>query len=192
MLGPAAGADLDAQGDELIRRAMNGDEAAFALVFRTLQPPLMRYLRGRFGGAVEDIAAETWAAVAKDLHRFRGDFGDFRAWMFTIARARGLDEARRRPLRPVPAAELPETRLHPSAETSALDRIEERDVLALVRLLPTDQADAVLARVVAGLDVAAAAAMLNKSPVAVRVNTHRGLRRLASLLDPPSRKAAAR
>ena len=48
--------------------------------------------------------------------------------------------------------------------------------------LSADQADAVLLRVVAGLDVAEVAGIMGRSPGAVRVLCHRALRRLAPLL----------
>ena len=56
--------------------------------------------------------------------------------------------------------------------------------LTLVRRLPPDQADAVLLRVVADLDVASVARILHKNEGAVRVLTHRGLHRLAELASP--------
>jgi DNA-directed RNA polymerase specialized sigma24 family protein len=55
--------------------------------------------------------------------------------------------------------------------------------LALIASLPTGQAEAVLLRVVMGLDSNAAAAVLRKRPGAARVVAHRGLRRLADLLS---------
>lgn len=49
--------------------------------------------------------------------------------------------------------------------------------------LPRDQAEAVLLRHVAGLDVPTTAMVLGKHPGAVRVAVHRGLKRLAAVLD---------
>ena len=69
----------------------------------------------------------------------------------------------------------------------------ERAVDLIGRLAP-DQAEVVLLRVVADLDVAATARVVGKSRGAVRVLTHRGLRRLATLLDQepvPDRTPAA-
>ena len=54
--------------------------------------------------------------------------------------------------------------------------------VALVAGLSRDQAEAVALRVIAGLDTAAVARLLGKSPGAVRVALHRGLRVLAA--DP--------
>ena len=54
--------------------------------------------------------------------------------------------------------------------------------LALVRWLPDDQADAVLLRIVADMDVSQVAAVMGRSEGAVRVLVHRGLHRLRDLI----------
>lgn len=54
--------------------------------------------------------------------------------------------------------------------------------LALIGQLPQDQAEAVLLRIVMGLDAAAAGRVLGKRAGAVRTAAYRGLRRLAELL----------
>jgi len=48
--------------------------------------------------------------------------------------------------------------------------------------LPAIQAEVILLRVVAGLDTDTVAQLTGRSPGAVRVAVHRGLRRLARLL----------
>ena len=53
----------------------------------------------------------------------------------------------------------------------------------LIATLPPDQAEAVLLRVVVGLDATAAGQVLGKRSGAVRTAAHRGLRRLAHLLE---------
>ncbi len=57
-----------------------------------------------------------------------------------------------------------------------------RAALDLVATLPPDQAEAIILRVVAGLDVSQVAELMGKRPGTVRVLTHRGLRRLAERL----------
>ena len=56
-------------------------------------------------------------------------------------------------------------------------------MVALIATLPRDQAEVVMLRVVAGLDVADVARIVGKSPGAVRVAAHRALRRLAARLE---------
>jgi RNA polymerase sigma-70 factor (ECF subfamily) len=68
----------------------------------------------------------------------------------------------------------------PDAEVEALDRLGTGWALEIIASLPRDQAEAVMLRVVAGLDVAQTAQVLGKRPGAVRIAAMRGLRRLAN------------
>ena len=62
------------------------------------------------------------------------------------------------------------------------DQEATRRALALVMTLPPGQAEVIFLRVVAGLDCAQVGRLLGKTPGAVRVLSHRGLRRLAVIL----------
>ncbi len=166
--------------EEPLQRALDGDEQAFAEVWRLLHPPLLRYLRVRDGDTAEDIAAETWLHVVKDLCRFSGGPGDFRAWVFTLGRNRAIDAGRARAARPsTPTAEVIDIGTAPSAEAAALERADTEAALRLVATLPAAQAEMVMLRVVAGLPVTEVAAIVGKKPGTVAVNVHRALKKLA-------------
>jgi RNA polymerase sigma-70 factor, ECF subfamily len=165
--------------------AREGDEDSFAVLWRELQPPLLRYLSVAAGGTAEDLASETWARVAQDLSRFAGDEAGFRAWVFTIARHRLLDWRRREArARVVPRSNEQLSGLGAADDPAAdaLEHLTTDGALALIARLPADQAEVVMLRAVAGLDVARVANIVGKRPGAVRVLAHRGLRRLAELL----------
>jgi RNA polymerase sigma-70 factor (ECF subfamily) len=70
----------------------------------------------------------------------------------------------------------------------AMEALATDHTLSLIARLPQDQAEAVVLRVVVGLDAKTAAETLGKRPGAVRTAAHRGLKRLAELLgdDPES------
>jgi len=63
-----------------------------------------------------------------------------------------------------------------------LDRLDTQAALALVAQLASLQAEVIVLRVMAGLDVDSVARLVGRSPGAVRVAAHRGLRRLAQIL----------
>ncbi|MFJ8040572.1 RNA polymerase sigma factor [Kitasatospora sp. NPDC096147] len=174
---------------EAVLAAQRGDEEAFRLLFRTVQPGLLRYLRVLVGGGpedAEDIASETWLQIARDLGGFRGDADGFRGWAATIARHRAMDHlrrVRRRPIADLPEAYLAELAAAEDTAGSAVSAVSTADALALIAELPPDQAEAVLLRVVVGLDAAGAAAVLGKRAGTVRMAAHRGLRRLAARLE---------
>jgi RNA polymerase sigma-70 factor (ECF subfamily) len=170
----------------LLEQAKAGDERAFTVLFHDLNPPLLRYLRVVAPSSAEDLAAETWLDVVRGLERFSGNKEGYRAWVLTIARNRHIDRLRfqgRRPLE-VPAGELPP---EPRDACDAADRDVEEDLsteaaLRLIATLPALQAEAVVLRSVVGLGAGEVARVLGRTPGAVRVALHRGLRRLAEEL----------
>ena len=168
----------------LLARAQSGDEAAFLGLWRVLQPPLLRYLRVFGCDDPDDVASETWFQVLRDLHKFSGDDEDFRRWLFTVGRHRAIDAARARTRRRVsPVADgLDGLADGQTVEDQVLDGISVKDAIAMLAGLSQDQAEAVALRIIAGLDTPAVASILGKSPGAVRVALHRGLRALAA--DP--------
>lgn len=174
--------------DGALRRARAGEAAAFAEIYRELQPPLLRYLRVAAGEDCEDLAAQVWLEVVERLPRFRGDATGFRGWLFTLARHRALDAHRRRARWPrrVDAEVLAELPGASEVAAQAEEAAATRHALALIASLPPDQAQAVALRVIAGLEVEAVAAVLGKRPGTVRVLCHRGLRRLAERLADPA------
>lgn len=170
--------------NDALLRARHGDEVGFGELWRALQPRLLRYLAVRSGQGAEDVAAETWLQVVRDLRSFAGDIDGFRGWLFTVARHRAIDAARAAAARPAaPVSDVAELTPHPdvspSAESQALERVSTARAVQLVASLPAAQAEMVMLRVVAGLDVAAVAHIVGKSPGAVRVSVHRGLRALS-------------
>jgi RNA polymerase sigma-70 factor, ECF subfamily len=165
-----------------LQTAVTGDEAGFTVLWRTLQPTVLRYLRVVCGDAAEDVASETWLQAARDLSAFTGDATAFRVWLFRIARNRGIDERRRSARRREEAREIVEPADGAAVRDVAHDVVERSGTewaLDVISSLPTDQAEAVMLRAVVGLDVAGTAAVLGKRPGAVRVAAMRGLRRLA-------------
>ncbi|MFD4658499.1 RNA polymerase sigma factor [Kitasatospora sp. NPDC058444] len=178
---------------EAVRAAQGGDEEAFRLLFRTVQPGLLRYLRVLVGGRpedaqdAEDIASETWLQIARDLRGFSGDGDAFRGWAATVARHRALDHLRarrRRPVTDLPFEQLVGLAAGDDTARAALTTVGTADALALISRLPRDQAEAVLLRVVMELDAESAARVLGKRAGSVRMAAHRGLRRLAKLVEP--------
>ena len=176
MIGGAFGVTL--------ANARTGDDAAFACIFRDVQPALLRYLR-LITAEPEDVAGETWVQVVTGLRRFRGEEQDFRAWLFTIARNRAADAGRSRHRRPVVPLDLTEAAQQvtaPDAADQALEAVSTQVAMDLIKSLPREQAEIIMLRVVAGLDTEAVAQLVGRSPGAVRVAAHRGLRRLAAIL----------
>lgn len=187
--------------DRLLARAAAGDEEAFRRLWRARHPPLVRYLRVMCGDAAEDVASDTWLKVVPRLAEFRGDEAAFGRWLVVVARNRARDIARRAGRRwETLAPEVGDdqvARLLDAADgadtvaDAVVDAEATRAALALVASLPPGQAEMVALRVIVGMDVADVAAVVGRSPGAVRVAVHRGLRSLAARLGDAQGAAPA-
>jgi len=164
-----------------------GDEGAFRIVYREVQPPLLRYLRVLVGRAdAEDVASEAWSQAFRDLDRFAGDADGFRGWITTIGRNRALDHLRRASRRPVSDQnldDLVDLCDDVDVELDTLCRVNSEAVLRLIAALPREQAEAIMLRTVLGFDSPTAARILGKRPGAVRTAAHRGLKQLAKKIS---------
>lgn len=188
----------DAELTAAVLAAQDGNETAFRTVYRAVHPRLLAYIRTLVGEPdAEDVASEAWLQIARDLERFSGDADRFRGWTARIARNRALDHIRMRGRRPAVGSD--ETELAAKAADSdtadeAMEALSTGTTMALIAQLPQDQAEAVVLRVVVGLDAKSAARTLGKRPGAVRTAAHRGLKRLAELLgaEDPERLEGGR
>ncbi|MCU1359543.1 MAG: polymerase sigma factor, sigma-70 family [Ilumatobacteraceae bacterium] len=171
-------ADLDA--------ARRGDELGLTALFRAFHPRLLRYLRSRELARADDIAGETWVAVAAQIRSFEGGIGEFSAWVFTIARNRLADDRRTRiRRRTTPVSQPPDDASAQSSENVGLDQLSAQDAVDfIVRHLTPDQAEVVLLRTLGDLSAAQVARVLGRDEGWVRVTHHRALARLRDRAVP--------
>jgi RNA polymerase sigma-70 factor (ECF subfamily) len=174
-----AGDDLSAA----LAAARHGDDAGFRGLYHAVQPALLRYLTILVGADAEDVASEAWLHIVRDIRSFRGDAAAFAAWAAAVARHRALDHLRayrRRPALPVPVEALIDVAGPAETADEALAKVSTDEAVALLASLPRREAEAIMLRVVVGLDVQDAARILGTGSGAVRSAAYRGLRRLAT------------
>lgn len=170
-----------------VHRAQQGDEEAFVVLYRDLQPRLLRYATVLVGrDAAADVTGEAWLQITRDLRTFTGDHDRFRGWAAKIVHHRAMDLCRANARRPTVALDAGDLgcgrdELASDGDTAltALDGLSTEDALGLIAGLPREQAQAVLPRALVGLDAQTAGEVLGKRSGAVRVAAHRGLKRLA-------------
>jgi RNA polymerase sigma-70 factor (ECF subfamily) len=169
--------------DEQVHAVRSGDESAFVSLWRTLNPPLLRYAQVMAPEVAEDVAADAWVAVIAGLHRFSGGADELRAWLFVSARRRALDHHRRRSRRPTVSLEHgPDLPGGPEPELLCLETFGTAEAISLLRQLPPEVAEVLALRVIAGMDAGEVAAIIGRPAGTIRVMTHRGLRRLERIL----------
>jgi RNA polymerase sigma-70 factor (ECF subfamily) len=174
--------------DAAVANAQGGDSDAFRVLFRETQPRLLRYLSYLVDSDAEDIASETWLQATRDLHKFHGNYDNFRGWITTIARHRALDHLRKNGRQaqtiPVPVEDLAIFAGTEDTADRAIESITTDSAMQLIATLPRDQAEAVLLRAVVGLDAKSAAKVAGKRAGAIRTAAYRGLKTLAKRLTP--------
>lgn len=163
--------------DRLLEEARAGHEEAWREIYAALAPGVLGYLRARGATDAEDLAGEVFLQVVRDLPSFSGPGSGFRAWAFTIAHNRLLDERRREARRPAePVGEPPDPPAPGvDAEAEALDRLGLERVTRILASLSADQRDVLLLRIVGDLALDEVARVLGKRTGAVKQLQRRGL-----------------
>jgi RNA polymerase sigma factor (sigma-70 family) len=168
----------DATLSRLMALSQDGDAVAYRTVLSECQSWLARYYRGRIAPVmIDDLIQETMIS----LHSKRASYDParpFLPWLAAIARYRWIDQLRRT----YRAAEEPlDERLSVDAEGNAV--IARISLEHLLGLLPEGQACAIRLVKIDGLSVAQAAARTGQSEPLIKVNVHRGIKRLAALIE---------
>ena len=163
----------------LMLAAQAGDSRAYTVLLTEVQLWLERYFRRRVAPAqLDDLVQEVLLA----LHAKRATWDETRAflpWLAAIARYRWVDHLRR---------------VYRSAEDALEDQdsaedSDEEAVLARMSLerlfvhLPQGQCEAIELVKIKGLSVTEAAERSGQSESLIKVNIHRGLRKLAALVE---------
>lgn len=188
MAGDDARDDFESVLKPLWMRAQAGEEAAYRESLERIAARLRAYLRRRMQATpddVEDLVQEILLA----LHLQRGTYDPalpVSAWVLAVARHKLVDLWRRRGRREA---------LH-----EVLDDVDEsllvaepdagearRDLGRLLLELPAAQRQAILLTKVEGLSVTEASRRTGVSESAIKVQVHRGLRRLAAFVKAGER-----
>lgn len=164
--------------------ALQGDDAAYQQALQMLAGRLRAFFARRLASLpdeVEDLVQETLLA----LHLQRATY-DARvplgAWVFAVARHKLVDLFRRRGRREAlhePLDDLAE-HLQPSTENQAQPAL--RDLGVLLQRLPDAQQRALMLVKLEGLTMAEASQRSGVSVAALKVQVHRGLKKLAQLV----------
>lgn len=168
----------DASLARLMAMVQQGDKLAYVTLLGECQIWLARYFSKRIApAAVDDLVQETLIS----LHRKRATYEPsrpFLPWLAAIARYRWVDQLRK-------TYRADETELGnelgvASEESGIVARISIDRLLAQ---LPAKQADVIRLVKIDGLSIGEAALRTGQSEPLVKVNIHRGLKRLAALVE---------
>ncbi len=188
-----------AQDDELLWLMMNGDEEAFAALYRRWQGGIYRFALQMSGSpsAAEDVTQEVFLTLMRDARNYDPGRGSLGAYLYGIARnqvLRWLERGRADvPLSGAPEdgeeAGLPASADNPLGDLTRQETVEavRRAVLAL----PPHYREAVVLCDLEEMDYAAAAEVLECSVGTVRSRLHRARGLLLEKLRVSAEKEAS-
>jgi RNA polymerase sigma-70 factor (ECF subfamily) len=172
---------------ELVVKAQQGDQMAFAAIYEQYSPLVYRFLRRRLDGSdevVEDLAEDVFVKVYEKLDRYVERGLPFTAWLYRIAHNHLVDYLRSLPRMTAHSlddvAEVPEV-----AASAAYSRVLDRQSLepAMARLTP-EQRRAIELRFMEGMSVAETSQAMGRSEEAVKKLQARALANLRRSLMP--------
>lgn len=176
-MAPPAQTDPHGWGALMIA-AQAGEAGPYRRLLAELRPWLVRYFSRRLPpSSVEDAVQETLIAIHTKRHTFSPD-RPFGPWLAGIARYKWID--RLRSVGRHAADELPESLSTPDHETQVTSALALRGLLA--NLKPA-QAEVIRLVKLDGLSIEEAATRTGQSAALVKVNIHRGLGRLAQIVE---------
>lgn len=162
----------------LMAAAQRGEAAPYRRLLAELRPWLVRYFSRRLPpSAVEDAVQETLIAIHNKRQTYEPE-RPFGPWLAGIARYKWIDRLRSAGRHA--ADELPETLGTPDHESAVTSAIALEQLLATLK---PAQAEVIRLVKLSGLSIEEAAARTGQSAALVKVNIHRGLGRLAKLVE---------
>lgn len=169
---------------DVVAAARIGEGWAFEQLYESLSPAVLGYLRSQGCTDPEGAVSEVFLRVFRRLADFVGSDAQLRSWVFTIAHNLIIDERRmlsgRRADQPLhDRLELPGG----DVEDDAMRRMAMGRARQILELLPRDQRDVLLLRIVADLSLDEAAEAMDRTVGAVKALQHRALASLRRRLE---------
>jgi len=165
---------------ELIAQAQRGDEAAVTLLYETYVDAIYEYFSFRVDSkaTAEDLTSEVFLRMVRGLASYHDQGFPFRAWLYRIAANLVIDYYRER--KKGIAAELLDSQA--GDDTDPFDRLvrteEQLRLRVAIRALPEVYQELLVLRFVENLPHTEIAAIMNKSPEALRAMQYRALKAL--------------
>lgn len=161
--------------DRLMAAALAGDAHAYRELLQDLAPWLRRYYYHRLPPAmIEDAVQDVLLAVHEKRHTYDPS-KPFRPWIAAVARYKWID--RIRAMKWAPTESLGEDLSVPDHENAV---IAHTTFHRLLRGLKPAQATAITLVKIEGYSLEEAARSTGQSVALVKINIHRGLKRLAA------------
>ena len=170
----------------LVHRAQAGDAEAFGELYDHYVTMVHRYVYHRVGdrATAEDVTSETFVRALRRIDSLSFQGRDVGAWLVTIARNIIRDHVKSSRYRlEVTTADMRDAdRATDGPEDAVVAHLANRELLACVQQLGSEQQECIVLRFIHGLSVSETAEIMGKKEGAIKALQHRAVRRLAGLL----------
>ncbi|WP_245159712.1 sigma-70 family RNA polymerase sigma factor [Blastococcus sp. CT_GayMR19] len=170
----------------LVHRAQAGDAEAFGQLYDHYVTMVHRYVYHRVGdrATAEDVTSETFVRALRRIDSLSFQGRDVGAWLVTIARNIVLDHVKSSRYRlEVSTADMRDAdQATEGPEDAVVAHLANRELLACVQQLGSEQQECIVLRFIHGLSVSETAEIMGKKDGAIKALQHRAVRRLAGLL----------
>lgn len=171
---------------QLIEKAQNGDQSAFADLYKAHHGAIYRFVATKvsFRHEAEDLTHEVFLSAWRNVASFKMKGFPFSSWLYRIARNKVIDHYR--VVKQTDDIEKVDKQFIAISEDIdlALDqRAAFEDVSDKLKQLPADQQDVLTLRFIEDMEYEEIAEVIKKSPGNVRTIQHRAIAKLKKLLE---------
>jgi RNA polymerase sigma-70 factor (ECF subfamily) len=181
----------DQLDDGVVAAACRGDADALSAIWRALAPAVAGFLAARGAEDPDGLTSEVFLGVLPRLKEITGGVAGLRTFVFSVAHARLVDDARRRARRPA-TVEFDPVRhdsAAPSAEREAISGLDTEGVQVLLARLAPDYREVLSLRIIADLGVEQTATVMKRSVGSIKQLQRRALLALRAELALVTQKA---
>ena len=160
--------------EDLVRRAQNRDQEAFAQLYEEHFDRIYRYLALRIGNEMEaeDLTQQVFLNALQSINSFRWKGAPFSAWLYRIAHNQAVDHMRKKKKR----TDLPLDESLASSDSNPQSAIElkmdSEQLLRATGRLTEAQRQVIALRFTSELSIAEVAGVMGKSQGAVKALQH--------------------
>lgn len=174
-----------AEEKRLLALAKQGDEEAFAMLYRTNVQTIFRYVYHRTGDVqiAEDLTADVFVRAVRGLASYAEQGKPLVAWLYRIANARVVDHYRKQNRRPGDGdLDAQPIAVHQDMDVDMLRTQASSALKVAIQQLTSEQQHVIVLRFLEGRSIEHVARLVGKTPNAVKAMQHRALRALAKRL----------